>query len=490
MSERLRGNGTYETYRLVGMAIGPVSALVLLAFPAPSGLEFAAWATAAVALWMAVWWVSEAVPVAVTALLPLPLFPLLGVLDIKQTAAPFANPLIFLFLGGFLIALAMQRWNLHRRIALHIIALVGSHPTALVGGVMLATASLSMWISNTATAMMMMPIAASLAVIVRADDDAPPSPDEARFATALMLATAYAASIGGLATLVGSPPNALFAAFMQQAYGIEIGFASWMLMGLPVTVVMLPLTWLILTRVVFRFQLHDQADGGSMIAETLRAMGPMSQPEKRVAVIFAIVVVLWITNPLIADVIGPGRLSDAGIAISGVLLLFVVPADWKKKVFLLNWEWAKRAPWDILILFGGGLSLAKAVDSTGLAVWIGSGLAAFGAWPVILLVAAVASLIILLTELTSNTATTAAFLPVVGAVAIQAQLDPLLLAVPATLAASCAFMLPVATPPNAVVFGSGYVTIPQMMRAGFWLNLLGVLVITIITSLIIDLVFA
>jgi sodium-dependent dicarboxylate transporter 2/3/5 len=480
-----RDETAYGAYRSVCMVLGPLAAVVLLILPAPAGLDPKAWATAAVAVWMAVWWASEAVPVAATALLPLVLFPLLGIHDIAKAAAPFANPLIFLFLGGFLIALAMQRWNLHRRIALHIVALAGSRPAALIGGIMLATACLSMWISNTATAMMMMPIAASLVTIVRPGDDAPPGPDEARFATALMLATAYAASIGGLGTLVGSPPNALLAGFMAQTYGIEVGFARWMTIGLPVVAVMLPLAWLVLTKVVFRFRLGERAGAGPAIAEALRAMGPMSRPEKRVAIVFALVAALWITHPLLAPWIGRGAVSDAGVAIAGALLMFVIPADWKKRDFLLDWAWATRAPWAILILFGGGLSLAQAVDKTGLAAWIGGGLAVLGDWPVILLVAAVACLVIFLTELTSNTATTAAFLPVVGAVAVQAGLDPLLLTVPAALAASCAFMLPVATPPNAIVFGSGYVTIPQMMRAGLVLNLIGILVVTVVARLVV-----
>ncbi len=479
----------YGTYRLAGMVVGPLGSLAVLAFPAPAGLDPAAWSTAAVAVWMAVWWASEAVPLAATALLPLVLFPLLGVENIQHAAAPFANPLIFLFLGGFLIALAMQRWNLHRRIALHIVAFAGTRPTALVGGIMLATAFLSMWISNTATAMMMMPIAASLVTITRPNGNTQLGREESRFATALMLATAYGASIGGLATLVGSPPNALLAAFMAQTYGIEVGFARWMLIGLPVTAIMLPLSWLILTRVAFRFRLADQVGGGPVIAEALHDLGSMTRPERRVAAVFALVAVLWMTNPLLAVWIGPDTLSDAGIAIFGAVVLFVIPADWKKRVFLLDWPWAKRAPWEILLLFGGGLSLAHAVDETGLATWIGGGLGVLENWPQILLVVAAASLIILLTELTSNTATTAAFLPVLGAVAVLAQLDPLLLTVPAALAASCAFMLPVATPPNAIVFGSGYVTIAQMMRAGLVLNLLGILVITVTTPFVVKFIF-
>lgn len=478
------------SFRSFGLGAGPLAALVLLAVPAPDGLTAPAWATAAVAIWMAIWWASEALPLAATALLPLVLFPVLDVLDIKTAAAPFANPLIFLFLGGFLIALAMQRWNLHRRIALAIISQAGSHPARLIGGIMFATAFLSMWISNTATAMMMMPIAASLAIILLPDSDGPARPERSSdFATVLMLATAYSASIGGLATLVGSPPNALLAAFMLQTYGIEIGFAQWMAIGLPLTFVLLPTAWFMLTRISFRLPASENVAHGQVIDDELDALGPLSVAEKRVAMIFSLVAFLWLTRPFLSAFSGIDGLSDAGIAIGGALLLFVVPAHWPDRVFLLDWEWAKRAPWDILLLFGGGLSLAQAVDKTGLAIWIGSGLSVIGLWPVLLLVAAVVALIIFLTELTSNTATTAAFLPVVGAVAVQAELAPLLLALPAAFAASCAFMLPVATPPNAIVFGSGYVGIPQMMRAGLWLNLIGVVAITTVTALLARLVF-
>jgi sodium-dependent dicarboxylate transporter 2/3/5 len=468
-------------YSLAGMALGPAAALAMLLLPVPEGLTPGGWATAAIAVWMAVWWASEALPVAATALLPLVFFPLFGISAFGETAAPYANPLIFLFLGGFLISLALQRWNLHRRIALHVLAAVGNRPPALVGGLMAATAFLSMWISNTATAMMMMPLAASLiSVLTRGADERA----EAGISSALLLAVAYSASIGGLATLVGSPPNALLAAYMDQRHGIRIGFADWLTIGLPVTLVMLPLTWLLLTRVVFHLggarTEESAAAGTQLIACELQKLGKVSVPEKRVAAVFALVAALWIFNPLISAWAGSIDLHDAGIAIAGALLLFVIPSGTARGVFLLDWNFAKRAPFDILILFGGGLSLAQAVDSTGLAAWIGNGLSFFAAWPVVALLVAVALLVVFLTELTSNTATTAAFLPVVGAVAVTAGLDPLLLAAPAALAASCAFMLPVATPPNAIVFGTGRITIPQMMRAGFLVNLVAVAVIAVL----------
>ncbi|PVB60618.1 anion transporter [Labrenzia sp. 011] len=465
-------------YSLAGMVIGPLAALAMLALPVPAGLTFQGWASAAIAVWMGIWWASEAVPVAATALLPLVFFPLFGISDFAQTAAPFANPLIFLFLGGFLISLALQRWNLHRRIALHILSVVGSSPSALIGGVMVATACLSMWISNTATAMMMMPLAISLTSVLT---DAGQR-EKTGISSALLLAVAYSASIGGLATLVGSPPNALLAAYMEQRHGIHVGFVDWMAIGLPVVLAMLPITWFLLTRIDFHLDHTSACAGPQVIRQELDKLGPVSAAEKRVAAIFALVAILWIFNPLTTDMIGPSGLHDAGIAISGALLLFLVPAGTKARVFLLDWNWAKRAPWDILILFGGGLSLAQAVDRTGLASWIGNGLSFFESWPLFALVLAVALLVIFLTELTSNTATTAAFLPVVGAVAVQAGLDPLFLAAPAAMAASCAFMLPVATPPNAIVFGTGQVSIPEMMRAGILVNLAAVAVIAILST--------
>ncbi len=476
--------------KTIGLPLGPAAFLALLALPAPDGLAAAGWAVAALALWMAIWWASEAVPVAATALLPLVLLPLLDVAALGTVAAPYANPLIFLFLGGFMIALAMQRWNLHRRVALHVLLLAGTGPRRLLAGVMLATAGLSMWISNTATAMMMMPIALSLAAILPA---AGPEDDGDRtgqaFGTALMLGTAYAASIGGLATLVGSPPNALLAAYMMQAHGVPVGFAQWLAVGLPVAAAMLPLAWLLLARLLYRLPAAGIAGGSAPIRQQLQALGPVTAAEWRVAAVFGAVALLWIARPVLPAGWPAGTLTDPGIAIAGAVLLFALPAGGGRRTALLDWQTARAAPWEILILFGGGLSLAEAVDATGLAGWIGRGLALLEAWPALALVAAVAALVILLTELTSNTATTAAFLPVLGAVAGQAGLAPVELAVPAALAATCAFMLPVATPPNAIVYGSGRVSIPQMMRAGLLLNLAGIAAITLLVPPLLRLLF-
>jgi sodium-dependent dicarboxylate transporter 2/3/5 len=470
------------------LALGPALFAVLALAPAPQSLHEPAWATAAVAAWMVVWWATEAVPLAATALLPLALLPALGVADVADAATPFANPLIFLFLGGFLIALAMQRWELHRRLALAIVVRAGVGPKRLIAGVMLATAALSMWISNTATAMMMLPIGLSLVAAVKDRPDPPGDADHANFATCMMLGIAYAASIGGLGTLIGSPPNALLASFMSQEFGIRVGFADWMLFGVPVVLVLLPIAWLTLTRITFPVSDRGDAEAAAAVGRSLAALGPLSGPEKRVAAVAGVVALAWITSPLLQSV-WAAYPSDTGIAIIGAVILFAVPADWERREFLLDWDSARRAPWDILLLFGGGLSLARAIDKTGLAAWIGGGLEAIAAYPAIVVAGGVCVLVIFLTELTSNTATTAAILPVVGALSIAAGLDPLVLAVPAAMAASCAFMLPVATPPNAIVYGSGHVTVLQMMRAGILLNVAGTVIITLVATSLVPLLY-
>lgn len=476
MSDEHRPAKRYRAYRAIGLVLGPLLFMFLSAMPTPTELSREGWATAAIAVLMAVWWATEALPLAATALLPLVLLPLLGILDVQQAAAPFANPLIFLFLGGFMIAAAVQRWGLHRRIALHIIARVGQRPLNLVAGTMFATALLSMWISNTATAMMMLPIATSLVTITCGESRALTA-NESNFATAMMLGVAYAASIGGLATLIGSPPNALAASYLLQESGIHITFTGWMLLATPIAVVMLPLAWLVLTRVSFPFSNETAGTEPHAVADMLNTIGPISSAERKVAIVFGLVAAGWMLHPLFVDVFGSGRITDTGLAIAGAVVLFAIPADWRTRKFLLDWTAARQIPWEILILFGGGLSLAQAIDRTGLARWIGSGLDFLTGGPPFLLVAGVTLLVILLTELTSNTATTAALLPVVGALAGRADLAPLLLAASVALAASSAYMLPVATPPNAIVFGTGYVTLPRMMRAGMLLNIIGVIII-------------
>jgi len=465
--------------RSIGLVLGPFAFILMLWLAPPEGMPPAAWRATAVGTLMAFWWVTEAIPIPATALLPLVLFPLTGVFGIEAAAAPYANQVIFLFLGGFLLAQAMQRWNLHRRIALVVILAVGTSPVRLIGGFMLASAFLSMWVSNTATAVMMLPIGISVVELARprvpGGDD---SHGHSNFAVALMLGIAYSCSIGGLGTLIGTPPNALLAGYMQETYGVTVGFGEWMMLGVPVVLIGLPLTWLILTKVAFPVRLESIPGGEETIRSELSRLGGWTAGEVRVGVVFVLAACAWIFRPFL-EVWIPG-LTDAGIAIGAALLLFLLPVDTGRGVFTLHWEDARRLPWDVLILFGGGLSLAAAISQTGLAAWIGQELAGLQALPTLGLVLAITLVVIFLTELTSNTATAAAFLPILGSLAIGIGQNPLLLVAPAALAASCAFMMPVATPPNAIVYGSSFVTIPQMVRAGLYLNLFFAALISIV----------
>jgi solute carrier family 13 (sodium-dependent dicarboxylate transporter), member 2/3/5 len=479
------GAGGYGLRQRTGLVLGPSLFLLVLLTSPPAGMEPLAWRTAAVGLLMATWWITEAIPIPATSLLPLALFPMLGVAAIGPAAAPYANPVIFLFMGGFMIAEAFQRWGLHRRIALNIIRALGTNPVNLVAGFMLASALLSMWVSNTATVVMMLPIGISVVdlVIRRYGEEA----RQSNFALSLMLGIAYAASIGGLATLIGSPPNALLAGFMAETYGVTVTFLQWMSIGVPLVVVTLPIAWVLLTRVVYPIRLQRIPGGREMIDEEMRGLGSITRPEVLVGAVTVLTAAAWVFQPLLARAVP--QVSDAGIAISGALLMFILPVSLRHGVFLLDWASARRLPWDVLVLFGGGLSLAAAVTATGLAGWIGVSLAAVGTWNVFLIMLSVTAVVIFLTEMTSNTATAAAFLPIVASLAVGMGRDPLLLAVPAALAATCAFMLPVATPPNAIVYGTGYVTIPQMVRAGLWLNLLFVFAITLFAYVLVEAVF-
>ncbi|MDP8977459.1 MAG: DASS family sodium-coupled anion symporter [Actinomycetota bacterium] len=478
----------------IGRFLGP--ALGLLAYVViPSGaggLGSSGRATVAVAVIMATWWVTEALPIAATALLPIVLFPLTGVLGIEDATAPYANDLIFLFMGGFMIALAMQRWGLHRRIALVTVRAVGTSPVRLIGGFMLATAFLSMWVSNTATTVMMLPIGVSVLQLVfdRLDQDTSEGSltgrGATRFATCLMLAIAYAASIGSLATIIGTPPNTFVVAFLQQEAGVSIGFGQWMLFGLPLAAVFLVIGWVMLTRVLYPPEIDEVPGGREMIQRELDEIGPVSRGEKTVGVVFAVTALLWIFrspisgSSLIASFWPSIRfLDDASIAIGAAIALFLIPVDRRHGAFALDWRTAVQLPWGVLLLFGGGLSLAAAVTETGVDVYIGEQVGALGGLPTLLLVVLVVTLVIFLTEFTSNTATTAAVVPIMAGVAGGLGYGPVVLVVPAALAATCAFMLPVATPPNAIVFGSGHITIPQMVRAGIWLNLVAIVMVTL-----------
>ncbi|MFP8489256.1 SLC13 family permease [Gracilimonas sp. Q87] len=452
--------------KFLGLVTGLAVFLLVFWSPVPEGLKEAAWKTAAVTLLMAIWWITEAISISVTALLPIALFPILDIVSISEATTPYANPLIFLFMGGFIIALAMERWNLHNRIALSIINVVGVKPSSIIVGFIIASAFLSLWVSNTATAVMMLPIALSILNLNTKEGNE----GNTNFEIVLLLSIAYACNIGGIGTLIGTPPNALLAGFMLENYGYEISFFKWMQVGLPMVLISLPLMFLILAKVIYPIKIEVLPGGAELIADKIKRLGKFSVQEKRVAVIFILTAMFWMFRPLLTDLL-PG-LSDAGIAIGASVLLFVLPAGGSEKRRLLVWDETKNLPWGVLILFGGGLSMASAISETGLATWIGTGIGSFSTWPVWVIVILVVALIIFLTEMTSNTASTAAFLPILASVAIGLGENPLLLAIPTAMGASCAFMLPVATPPNAIVYGSDKITVPQMSKAGLWLNFL------------------
>lgn len=464
----------YGRHQFAGLVIGVAALIGMMITPEPAAVSNQAWAVAAIGMLMAIWWMTEAVPLATTALLPLALFPVFGIGDLKPTAASYAHPLIFLFLGGFMLARAMERWNLHRRIALHILRLGGQQPSSVIFSLMAATAFLSMWVSNTATAMMMLPIGQSVATTIARQISPQENQDVISFSAALMLGIAYAATIGGMGTLIGTPPNALFAGFMSETYGMEIGFSQWMLVGVPVVVVLLPVTWLVLTRVAFRFSLPAASPQDDPLPAQIAALGPMSRGEILVSALAMLAAAGWTFRPLINKLAPDLAITDAGIAMSVAILLFVTPVQLSRGRFVLSWSEAITLRWDVLILFGGGLALAASISDTGLASWIGGALTALGHLPMIWLVLAVMIVVVYLGELASNTAMAAIFLPIAGAAAVGMGLSPLLLAYPVALAASLGFMLPVATPPNAIIFGSGAVTAQQMLRAGVILDVVSI----------------
>lgn len=491
--------------RWIGLGLAPLLALLVWVLMPREVLD-AAGATimgkqggvvAAVGVFMAVLWVTEALPIAATALMPIVLFPLLtsGDISVKLATAPYANHIIYLFMGGFMIALAMERWGLHRRLALNIVLLVGTKPAALVAGFMIASALLSMWVSNTATVVMMLPIALSVIALVRREiektGEAIPTGagGQFNFAVCLLLGTAYASSIGGVGTLIGTPPNLLMASHLAQQ-GVEVSFARWMLVGVPFVIVFLPIAWVVLTRFAFPIKIREIPGGRELIRRELDAQGPMSRAEVAVLVVFVLTALLWIFQPLIKKISfgaahpSPfGGLEDSVIAVGAALVLFGLPIDWRRGVFLLTWEQAVKLPWGTLILFGGGLSLADAVKTSGVAAYIGYGVQAMGDVPTWVVVLAIITLLVFLTELTSNTATIATFLPILSAIALGLGVAPVLLIIPATISVSLAFMMPVATPPNAIIFGSGEITIGQMCKAGMWLNIIGIILVFVLTYL-------
>lgn len=485
--------------RLIGLSLGFFLFFLVLFLPAPAGMSIEAKRTAAIALMMATFWITESIPIAATALIPVAAFPLLRVMNSNHVTKNYGDPIVFLFMGGFLIALAMQRWNLHRRIALNIIRVVGFARRRIILGFMFATAILSMFISNTATTVMMLPVALSLVQTINGESaglNGERRDKNSDFGLALMLGIAYAASVGGIGTLIGTTPNLILAGSVKELFPElpEITFLKWMVVGLPLVIIFVPLIWLYLTFVFTSLKKGEGTESSIPIMEEINKMGKISANETKVLIVFACTVFLWMTRADIplgfvtirgwGSILGIGPyIHDSTVAIFAALILFLIPAG--KKQHIMNWKWALKIPWGILILFGGGFALAEAFQVSGLSQWIGESLNYMKGFPPLLILIIIITIITFLTELTANTAISLTMMPVLAALAMAMGVHPFLRMIPAAMAASCAFMLPVATPPNAIVFGSGYITIPQMAKAGFVMDILGIILITIISYLII-----
>lgn len=471
-----------EYGKYIGLILGPLLFILILTFFRPADLAWEGVAILASTVWIATWWITEAVPIPVTSMLPIILFPLTQGLDVKSTASAYGDEVIFLFMGGFLIALAMEKWNLHRRIAITIIQIVGTNTDRIILGFMVATGFLSMWISNTATAMMMVPI--GLAITYQFADALKDHPDiDTRdkhfpFGKSIMLAIAYSASLGGIATLIGTPPNALLAGAVDKIFGIEISFFKWMLFGVPFAWLFIIIVWLYLTKFAFRMPVKNIPGGQEIIQEQKAKLGKASTEEKIVFTVFIFAALSWITREHVLQKFIPD-ISDGIIAVIFGGLLFIIPSVSKRGERIMDWDTAVKLPWGVLMLFGGGLAIAAGFVNSGLSEWIGAQLSGLKGMNLILVILIVATIVALLTEVTSNTATATMMFPIMASLALALEVHPFALMIAAAVAASCAFMMPVATPPNAVVFGSGYLRIPDMVKAGVYLTFFGIFLITI-----------
>lgn len=461
--------------KLFFILLGPFSFLVLQLYT-PEDMPLQAYKMLLITLWMAIWWITEAVPISVTALLPIILFPLTGSVELSRTTATYGNKYVFLFMGGFILATAIQKWNLHKRIALIIIKLIGTNISRIILGFMIATAFLSMWISNTATVIMLMPMGVSIIALL--DDNPDTNQNENQiFGKALMLSIAYSASIGGIATLIGTPPNLIFAGFLSESYNIEITFWQWFQFGFPISVILLFCSWLYVTKIAFKFGRKDFPGGQQKISHLLKELGPIGKEEKIVLSVFSLTAFFWITRSFLWQSIIPA-LDDTIIAMASGIVLFTLPA--KNGARIIDWNDALTIPWGIMLLFGGGMAIAVGFQETGLTEWFGLQITLFKDLSLFLLIVILISGVNFLTEVTSNTASTAMLLPIIAPVAIGLEINPSILLVATTTAASCAFMLPVATPPNAIVFGSGYLKISDMMKSGIWLNFFSIIILSLL----------
>ncbi|MDC1202402.1 SLC13 family permease [Salibacteraceae bacterium] len=465
-----------EIQKRIGFFLGPAFFVATLLIQ-PLELELQN-SVLAVAAWMIAWWVVEVFPIYITAMLPMVFFPALGIMGLKETFTPYASPIVFLFLGGFLIALAMEERKLHQRIAFGLIRLTGTKPRGIILGFMVATAIVAMWISNTATTVMMLPI--GLSVIALMNDQGLEEKLMKRFGLLIMLGIAYAANIGGTMTLIGTPPNLVFAGYYFEQTGVEFPFADWLLIGIPTGLTLLITGYVLLIKLIYPISNAPIPGVETMFLEKWKELGKMKRGESMVLAVFGITVFSWIMLDPINELLGSKLLNNVNVAVGGGLLMFFVPVDWKKGEFIMSWDSTKRLPWGILILFGGGLSLASGLETAGIidsiALWV-SGNAGSS---VVVICIGLTLLAIFLTEIMSNVALVTVLLPIVFSIANQMGADPLILTIPVTLAASCAFMMPISTPPNAIVYSSGQISVSQMMRAGIWMNLLAVVIIVIV----------
>ncbi len=470
-----------------GLILGAAAFVLTLLTEPPSGLSPAAWQVAGVMALMAVWWATEALPFAVTSLIPLAVLPAIGAVPAADLAGGYGNTTLYLILGGFLLALAMERCNLHRRIAYAIVTRAGGHPQGLVLGMMCATGFVSMWAQNTSTSLMMLPVALSVATIVAPDTDVS-NRDAAHFSKAIILSVAYAATIGGLGTLVGTATNALVVGFMKQNYGETISFAEWLLFGIPTVLLLMPVAWLVLVKIAFPFRLGEQATARDRLNEARRALGPMSVAERRVTAVFVTTAALWMTGPLLRRLPGLDDYNDTTTALLAGLVLFIVPNGSREGGGLLTGADLRRVPWEVLLLFGGGLALAEAIQYSGLSDFLGVLLGGIGAWPLVALIASMATMLVFWTEFNSNVATAATFMPILAAIAATSDYPVLQLVAPAAIAASCGFMLPVGTPPNAIVFGTGRLSMQEMIQAGWRVNLASIVIVTLVSTVVLPLI--
>lgn len=470
----------------IGLIIGPALFFLILAIPNPPQLSAEAWKVIALAAFMLTWWMTEAVALPVTAILPICLIPMLRIegLDIKAATAPYSNHIVFLFMGGFIIALAMEKWALHRRIALNIVRITGTNADGIILGFLIATASISMWISNTATTIMMLPIALSVVDLLQVDSQ---GKGMRNFALSLMLGIAYAANIGGTITLIGTPPTVVFSGFMSETYGIEVSFAKWLSVGAPFGIAMIIVTYFVLTKWLFRNGLGKFEGAGAIIQQQLSQLGKMTKGEVYTLIIFSLTAFMWIFGSVIEKLLPWLVITDTTIAMLASVALFITPVNWKDRQFVLDWKDTQKLPWGILLLFGGGLSLANALEKVGLIGLIGDQFRdaqQINIW----IILGITTISLFLTEIMSNLALVVVLLPVAGGIATGLGAPPEIICIPVTLAASCAFMLPMSTPPNAIVFASGHLTVAQMARAGMVLNLVSILFIALLIQFVFPLI--